>query len=441
MMKLRTKLTLFIAMSKLAVVSLFVWALPFLVEKIAYQYNDYYLREQQKKVLDVVRQNGLDYYLEGETDYGSYTLLKEEYISLEPAGPMAPEDTIATLRRVVEHDTLTYRVLSHLFNYEGRTYMLEIGKTTATIGQYNRPLQKMAIYVLAGLLVSTVLLDLIYTRMLLRPLGDIIHTQLLGRKFPFKDDVPPVRTTTSDFRYLDASLSGLMGKVRDAFEKEREFTANASHELMTPISILQHKIENLMMDESVGEHTQVQLGTMMNTVHRLRKIVQSLLLISRIENEQFPRNGQFSLHDLLCEVMEELGHRLEDKQLQFHMQVNGAVALRMNRDLLFQLFYNLVNNAIRYNRSGGSIRIYDMADANGGYTITVEDSGIGIPSQSIHTIFERFRKVSAGDGEGYGLGLSIVQSIARYHHLTLEVESVEGKGSAFTVRFPATGIK
>lgn len=440
-MKLRTKLTLFITISKLAVVTLFVLALPFLVEKIAYQYNDYYLREQKEKVLEVIRQNGLDFYLEGERDYGSYTLLKEEYISLEPAGPAVPADTIATLRRVVENDTLTYRVLSHLFTYEGRAYMLEVGKTTATIGQYNRPLQKMAIYVLAGLLVSTVLLDLIYTRMLLRPLGDIIRNQLLGRKFPFRDDVPPVRTTTADFKYLDASLSSLMGKVREAFEKEREFTANASHELMTPISILQHKIENMMMDESVGEQTQTQLGAMMNTVHRLRKIVQSLLLISRIENEQFPRNGQFSLHDLLCEVMEELGHRLEERKLQFHMQVNGAVALQMNRDLLFQLFYNLVNNAIRYNRAGGSIRIHDGTEENGAYAITIEDSGIGIPAQQVGSIFERFRKVSAGDGEGYGLGLSIVQSIARYHHLTLEVESVEGKGSAFTVRFPAKGVK
>ncbi|MGE7777003.1 sensor histidine kinase [Chitinophaga sp. NPDC101104] len=438
-MKLRTKLTLYITLSKLAIVTLFVLALPFLVDRIAFQYNDYYLREQKKKVLDVIEKNGLEYYLAGERDYGSYTMLKEEYISLEPAGLQAVKDTIATVQRVVESDTLTYRVLTHIFSGEGKPYILEVGKTAATIGQYNRPLQKMAIYVLAGLLFTTVLLDLIYTRILLRPLGDIIRNQLLGRRFPFKDGTPAVKTTTADFRYLDASISGLMEKVREAFDKEREFTANASHELMTPISILQHKIENLMMDEGIGDETQMRLAAMINTVHRLRKIVQSLLLISRIENDQFPRGEQFSLSDLLEEVMEELGHRLEDKQLRFNMRINGGVAMNMNRDLVFQLFHNLLNNAIRYNRPGGRIWIRDITEDDGRYAIVVEDSGIGIPEESIGAIFERFRKI--GTGEGLGLGLSIVSTIAKYHEISLEVESVEGKGTAFTVWFPRNGMK
>ncbi|WP_341840896.1 HAMP domain-containing sensor histidine kinase [Chitinophaga caseinilytica] len=438
-MELRTKLTLYITLSKLAVVTLFVLALPFLVDRIAFQYNDFYLREQKKKVLEVIGKNGLEYYLAGEMDYGSYTMLKEEYISIEPAGLRAGGDTIATVRRVVENDTLTYRVLTHIFSDKDTPYILEVGKTAATIGQYNRPLQKMAIYVLAGLLFTTVLLDLIYTRVLLRPLGDIIRNQLLGRKFPFKDVVPPVKTTSGDFRYLDSSISGLMERVREAFDKEREFTANASHELMTPISILQHKIENLMLEEGMEEQTEARLVAMMNTVHRLRKIVQSLLLISRIENDQFPRDEEFALADLLEEVVEELRHRLEDKQLQLKMEVKGAMVINMNRDLIFQLFHNLVNNAIRYNRPGGDICIRDVRGKDGRYAIIVEDTGIGIPEHSISAIFERFRKLGAG--EGLGLGLSIVATIAKYHDISLEVDSVEGKGSAFTVWFPLTGMK
>ena len=139
----------------MAIVVLFVLLLPLLVDRVAYRYNDYYLAMQKKKVLNNIQQNGIDFYLQGEDSYGSYTMLKEEYISLEPVGKIQMPDTIATLQRIVEADTLTYRVLTHIFPHNNNRYILEVGKTTASIGQYNRPLQAMALYVLIGLIVLT----------------------------------------------------------------------------------------------------------------------------------------------------------------------------------------------------------------------------------------------------------------------------------------------
>lgn len=421
----------------MAIVILFVLLLPLLVDHVASRYNDYYLGEQKKKVLHVIQQNGIDFYLQGEDSYGSYTMLKEEYISLEPVGKIQIPDTIATLRRIVEADTLTYRVLTHIFSYGSHRYILEVGKTTATIGQYNRPLQAVALYVLIGLIVMTILIDLIFTRLLLRPLGQIIKTQLLNRKFPFREQIPPVNTTTTDFRYLDSSLTALMDRIKTAFEKEREFTSNASHELMTPISILQHKMENMLMDGALDEEMQHRITGMMKTLNRLKKIVQSLLLISRIENDQFARSDTFSIHALLTEVMEELGHRLEDRELQFSMNISREVVLQgLNHDLIFQLFYNLVNNAIRYNKQQGKIVISERKTADGVYAVRVTDTGIGIPAQELATVFNRFKKVERTEQEGYGLGLSIVQAIAGYHGISLEVESEQGRGTTFTVLFP-----
>ncbi|WP_315821754.1 hypothetical protein [Paraflavitalea speifideaquila] len=138
-MKLFTKLTLFITLSKLAIVVLFVLLLPVLVNRVASEYTNYYLREQKKKVLKAINTNGIDFYLQGENSYGSYTMLKEEYISLEPDTARLWHDTIETARRLVEADTLTYRILRHAFSYDKKNYLLEVGKTTATISQYNRP--------------------------------------------------------------------------------------------------------------------------------------------------------------------------------------------------------------------------------------------------------------------------------------------------------------
>lgn len=442
-MKLFTKLTLFITLSKTVIVLLFVMLLPLLVDRIAYQYNDYYLKEQKKKVLNVIRKNGVEAYFQGEENYGSYTMLKEEYISLEPAGKVILPDTIATVRRVVEEDTLTYRVLSHVFLYDSSRYILEIGKTTASIGQYNRPLQKVALYVLAGLIIVTILIDLVFTRLILRPLGVIIKTKLVNRKFPFKEHIPPIQTSTSDFKYLDDSLIELTGRVKDAFEKEREFTSNASHELMTPLSILQNKMENLMMEPGVDEELHHKITGMMKTLNRLKKIVNSLLFISRIENDQFAKSDVFSIHTIIAEIMEELEHRLEDKQLFFSSQLSENVKLQgLNHDLIFQLFYNLLNNAIRYNRPEGQITVTEELATGDVYKVIVRDTGIGISPQEIGTIFNRFKKVVKTENEGYGLGLSIVKTIADYHDIQLEVHSEPGKGTAFIVIFsPAVRIR
>lgn len=440
-MKLFTKLTLFITLSKLAIVLLFVLLLPFLVDRIAGQYNDYYLREQKKKVLQVIERDGIEAYLQGEDTYGSYTMLKEEYISLEPAGRIMLPDTIATLRRVVESDTLTYRVLSHVFSYGNNRYMLEVGKTTATIGQYNRPLQKMALYVLIALVVSTIVIDLVYTRLLLRPLGTIIKNRLLNRRFPFREQVAPIQTSTKDFRYLDDSLAELMGKVREAFDKEREFTSNASHELMTPVGILQNKMENLMVDGGLNEEQQGRIMGMMKTLNRLKKIVRSLLLISRIENNQFPKSDHFSMDALVSEVMEELEHRQEELELHFSRRIGiGAVMQGLNRDLVFQMIYNLVNNAIRYNKPHGSITVYDRYSAGGEYQLCIKDTGVGIPESEITTIFNRFKKSERSGSEGYGLGLAIVSTIGEYHGIRISVTSVEHEGTEFVLTFPAEAL-
>jgi signal transduction histidine kinase len=435
--KLLTKLTLFITLSKLAIVLFFVSILPYLIERIANKYTNDYLREQQKKVLSIVARNGIDYYLQGEDSYGSYTMLKEEYIALEPAPAGVKSDVIENSQRVVEQDTLDYRVLSYTFRTNNKNYLLEIGKTTATISQYNRPLQRIALFVLISLVGLTILIDLLFSHSLLKPLSSIIRTKLLNQKFPFNEDISPVKTTTSDFKYLDDSLITLMAQINLAFEKEREFTANASHEFMTPISILQNKIENLMLEDEVTENIQQKLVEMMRTLNRLKKIVRSLLLISRIENEQFVKSDTVKVKQLFEEIIEEMEHRLDEKHLVLKLEISSRVVVKnANRDLLYQLFFNLVNNAIKYNQSQGKIEITEEKNKSGKLLIVIEDTGIGIDAEQLPFIFNRFQKATLTEGGGFGLGLSIVQSIASYHGIELKVSSEIGNGTRFDIVFP-----
>jgi two-component system sensor histidine kinase ArlS len=437
-LKLLTKLTLFITLSKMLIVVLFVLLLPSLVGYVSFQYSNYYLREQKNKVLAVIKQNGVDYYLQGDSAYASYTMLKEEYISLVHSNGNNVTDTIETSRRIVEDDTLDYRVLIHELNFGNHNYILEIGKTTATIGQYNTLLQRFTLFVLIGLIVLSIMVDLIYTNVLLRPLAKIVRTKLLDRKFPFKEPLTPIKTSTIDFKFLDSSLINLMEKIHEAFDKEREFTSNASHELMTPISILQTNVENLMMEEDIGGEMQEKISGMMKTIGRLKKIVHSLLYISRIENDQFAKIDTLNIRELTLEVMDELSFRLETNSISFTNDIPLKIKLKeVNHDLVFQLFYNVINNAIRYNKENGFIHLRDHYIPGESYILYIEDTGIGIRQEELGTIFNRFKKSAYADGEGYGLGLSIVKSITLFLGFDIKVSSHFGEGTVFSIVIPA----
>lgn len=435
-MKLLTKITLFSALSKLLIVGLFVMLIPFLMQKIAFKNTDDNLKNQKTKSLHEIENNGLDYYFQGGKDYGSYTMLKDEYISIEAADTFSIKDQLISSKRYfADGDVIDYRILRHWFSISNKNYLLEIGKKISAIEKEAKDLQQIAFFVLLILILLTLISSFIYTKYLLSPFNKIINTKILNRQFPFKQ-TPPVKTGTKDFQYLDSAISDLTQQINYAFEKEREFTSNASHELMTPISIMQTKMENMMSEEGLADEQYIRLEELMQTLNRLKKIVHSLLLISRIDNEQFVRNDTINPEVILKEIAEELSHRFWKKELSIDIQVLKNIELKkVNRDLIFQLFYNLINNAIRYNNPGGAIIITDDLKPEKSYTLHIKDTGIGIHSENIEDIFNRFKKDNQSSKEGIGLGLSIVKSIIQYHHSEIKVQSELGKGSSFTVIF------
>ncbi len=436
-MKLLTKLTLFSAISKLAIVIFFVLLLPVMVKQVSFRNTNKSLEQQREKVLRAIKQKGIDFYMQGQQEYGSYTMLKDEFISLEPSDTVYETIHLQTATRYfADGDTINYRVLTTTLHANGRNYLLEIAKKISAIEDEARVLQTTVLYVLLLLTLLVFISNYIYTRNILSPLSEIIKTKLRNQKFPFKEQLKPVKTSTYDFKYLDRSIKELMDHVHSAFEKEREFTSNASHELMTPISIMQSKIENMSTAEDISDAQYQKLEEVKRTLNRLKKIVSSLLLISRIENEQYIRNDTVRPAVLLKEVMEELLHRLEEKELKFTRQMNENVVLKnLNRDLLFQLFYNILNNAICYNRNGGRIEVWDEL-GNGKYAVYIKDTGIGIAKEQVNDIFNRFKK-SNQSTEGYGLGLSIVKSIMQYQKISITVQSTPPEGTTFIILFNA----
>ncbi|MDX5481600.1 MAG: HAMP domain-containing histidine kinase, partial [Hymenobacteraceae bacterium] len=357
-MRLQSKLTLFSAVSKILILLLLIVLLPPLINRVALHNTDTRLLEKKEQIFDIIEEQGIDSFVGTETDemYGSYNLLKEEFISIEPIEASLIDNRIDNSYREVEGEVLEYRVLSLAFEVDGGTYLLEIGRSLATIRETSGTMQRYASYFLVAVVLITVFIDLAFVKVLLRPLTLIIRRlQRIGHPETFKPG--QLATNTSDFVYLNDTINSMMLQTQEAFLKEKEFIGNVSHELLTPVSILQTRLENLFNDPTLSEETLLKLVESQKTLYRLKSIIQALLLISRIENEQYLKNEEVSLTLLASEIAEEVQERLEVRQLTMEVHLPEDVVVKGNYSLLYTMLFNVVNNAIKYNRPGGAVTI------------------------------------------------------------------------------------
>jgi signal transduction histidine kinase len=428
---------LFNTISKVAIVTIFVLLLPAIIKNINQRFADNRLKKDKEKVLKTVKDLGIKYYIQNGESYGSYTPIKDVYVSLDEDSVQENLDTIQNEVRKVGGDTIQYRILSHNFMVDRKNYLLEIGISLDSVNETGSPLQSIAFLILIGMISLTILADQFYSSYILRPLGQIVRSKLIGNKFPNFGSYQKVKTTTSDFEYLDISIYKMIRTIESTFQKEREFISNASHELMTPISILQSKIENMFGREDIVDELKTRLLEMQKILNRLKSITKTLLLISQIENEQFIKEDKISLSTLLQEVYDEISIRLQDRNISYEVALpEDWMLVNVNKFLLFNLFFNLINNAIKYNHKDGEIKIV-TSNENNTYTVSIVDTGVGISPEDMPYIFNRFKKMRVSlQQDSFGLGLPIVKSIATFHEIKIEVESEKDKGSTFKLVFP-----
>lgn len=437
-MKLHSKFALYNTLSKIVIILVFVIVMPIVIKEVALINTDRQLQQKKEQVLTILAGEGISSFIEeGSTDgYGSYNLLKEEFISLEETDSTLHLDEIENSPRVVDEEVVDYRVLSYTFAANDKHYILEVARSLSTIQEIESTLRRFALITLAIICLITILLDIAFTKFLLRPLKAII-TKLRATRDPASFTFKSVDTSTTDFKYLDESIHDMMNRIEDVFLKERQFISNVSHELLTPISIIQGKLENVLGNEKLSEDAAIRLVESQRTISRLKNIVRTLLLISKIENDQYVLKDSRSVVSLIDEVTREIDERLEAKEIVLNREhIQPYTFLKCNASLLHTMFFNLINNAIKYNRAGGSITIKGYYEGDS-YLLQIQDTGIGISKENIPSIFNRFKRLQKADNDSFGLGLPIVQTIANLHHIKIDVSSIPGTGSTFTLTFAA----
>ena len=438
-MKIKHQLAIFNALTRLLVILILWLMLPILVENVVYNHINNTLLEKKKKFIEHLNQDEINDFLENQDDstetFSEFSTLHSEFLVLSrvPVKPRHKKTTFTNELRNIEGEENEYRILQHHFTYQGEDYQLEIGSSLSEVNDLTFVIRFFIIIVFVVILFITFLADTFYIVYLLKPFYKIIDTKIRRVNEPDAFDHTPIKAVSRDFRELDFVLNQMMDRISEVFKKEKQFISNVSHELLTPIALLKNKLENLLQNESLNDNAVDKIAGSLKTLDMLKKIINNLLLISRIDNNQYGANEEINLRELVSDLQEDLQDRMEDRKISFINKTTNNFAFKGNKTLIHILIYNLVTNAIKYNKHGGSIMIED-GFTDDRYFITIKDSGIGMEESQTEKIFSRFARISS-DQEGQGLGLAIAQSIASFHHIVIKVKSTLNVGTTFTLLF------
>jgi len=436
MMRLRTKFSLFNLLTRLIFTVLFIILMPFIIERINLRQVDNNLIEKREKMISLISETGIEPFIISDTSnaFGSYNILKEEFISLEKIDTSEDLNYIDVTPRLIEGEEIGYRVLTYSFNVDGQKYLLEVGKSIQSIVETGKDIRNVMLAFLILIIFFTFIADYQYTRIILNPL-EKIRNKLKLISDPALFDMTPVRTNTSDFVALDNALCELMDNINKLFRKEKDITVNISHELLTPVSVLRSKLENILLRENLDHDIEARIEESLKTLHRLQSLVNSLLMIAKIESHQYLREDAVSVSEVLEEVLNEIEPLSEDAGIILKKELIDDLRIeKANRSLIFSMFFNIVNNSVRNTPSGGHI-IIESRYINKYFTIGISDTGKGLTEEQKESLFSRFRMRNKESSEGTGIGLAIAKTIADFHGIEVSVTSDQGKGTRFTFLF------
>lgn len=239
-----------------------------------------------------------------------------------------------------------------------------------------------------------------------------------------------------ELNQLSVSYNKMLDRLSEAFEVQRQFTANAAHELRTPLALMQVQLDSYHStkhpDNDASTNQTIQMVTEQN--ERLTKMVKTLLDMSELQT--IARDETIALDDLIEEVLVDLEPLAQEKNITLINECN-AVTLCGSDILIYRLVYNLVENAIKYNRINGSITVKAFAKDKHIY-LTVADTGNGIPEDLKERVFEPFFRLDKSRSRelgGVGLGLALVHEIVRVHDGSIQVKDNPSGGTIFEVIF------
>lgn len=311
-----------------------------------------------------------------------------------------------------EKDFEPVRMLKTVFRASnGKYYELQIVSSMVEEDDLIEDLFYAIVWLYIVLLASVLIINNVLLRRVWKPFYTILD-RLKNFRLGSTENFAAEKTNVSEFNSLNETVSSLLQRNIAIFNSQKQFIENASHELQTPLAISINKLELLTEKNSLSDEQLKEISTVIESLERLTRLNKTLLLLSRIENRQFPQETSINFNDLAVRLVSAYGDLSEFKSVTIQVEQPGTCIYTLNAELAEIMLSNLIKNAILHNYPDGSV------------TITIHSSGISVTNTS-HTgsldethIFDRFYKNSSAKNST-GLGLAIVKSIVDYYGYTI----------------------
>ena len=291
------------------------------------------------------------------------------------------------------------------------------------------------ISIVAGAL--TLVVIVLFTKALTRRITDLVRAMRVVREGGYEYRIDP--RGSDEVTELAEEFNDMSQRLQDTEELRRRFVSDASHELRTPLASIRLLSDSIVQSENMDEETMREFVTDIGSeAERLQRLTEKLMMLTKMDSGIEQRITEVDMKKVAESTVHLLEPLAEAKEVGISMSLADGCLINANEDSVYQIIFNLAENAIKYNVPGGMV--YIILEARGGHAIlTVEDTGIGIPDEDMEHIFSRFYRVDKArsrEAGGSGLGLSIVHDTVSSFGGSIEVEHAENAGTRFTVHFP-----
>ncbi|WP_447636274.1 sensor histidine kinase [Flavobacterium microcysteis] len=406
-MKLQNYTLRYLAITLLAVIP--IWAGLFYMLILDEVYDNIDDDLKNSKII-IIRQAFADEKLLDTPEFG----INKFTIKPLPKGNYSSKDEFSSSSEFMEYDDddEPIRTLTTVFNDKnGNPHELVI---KASIVEEDELLEDLALALL-GLYVMLVISILVVNHFLLKRIWKSFHA-ILGNLKNFKLGTgikpKPISSPIDEFKTLAKEVEEMLQRNEVIYSSQKQFIENASHELQTPLAISINKLELFAENNTLPDEQMIEIGKITDTLNRLVRLNKSLLMLSKIENQQYAEEELVNFNELIQQLADDFSDLAAYKEISITVTENALLYFSMNKGLATALLSNLLKNALTHNHQGGSITF--IIDEN---SFTISNSGTNLPLNP-EVIFNRFYR-HTNTNESTGLGLAIVKSIVNTYSISI----------------------
>lgn len=358
-----------------------------------------------------------------------------------PSHPLFPPQPHSALPQLhnVESAGRRYRLLTGRFTYRGRDYDALVAAPLDEVHGVIAAFRSLLLLMIPAVLASACFGGYWISRRALSPVDDItrVARSISVRNLSQRLMVP---RTGDELQRMSEAWNGVLARLDDAVQRIRQFTADASHELRTPVALIRASAELALRRDRPPEDYRKALRDILEESERMTQLTEALLTLARADSGGLDMPlAPADLNSFVSEVVSQSAAIADDRGIHLRTETASPAAMAVvNESAIRRLLLILLDNALKHTPSGGSVTI-STAARDGLVVLSVQDTGEGIAGDALPHIFERFYRADAARGgdAGAGLGLSIAQVIAQAHGADIKVESAPGAGARFFLTLQA----